>query len=579
MTNADVAAILNEIADLMELGDENTFKVRSYRRAAEAIGNLGEEVAKVQAQGGLQDIPGIGKSLAEKIGEYLETGEITYHRKLLEQYPETILDMLAIPGFGPKKAGLVFRELGIGSVDELEQAAKQHRLRELKGMGAKSEEKLLRSIEIYREGQERSLLSVALPLAQGLVDELKGRDDVIAVEMAGSVRRGRETIGDLDLLATSETAASVCEAFAEGKEVVVAGDTKVSVRMPPGIDVDLRVVPQGSYGAALMYFTGSKQHNIGLRERAQQMGLTLNEYGLFQETEGERGKLEAGETEEDVYEALDLAWVPPELREARGEIEAAEQGELPRLIELSDIRCDLHMHTVGSDGQDTVAQMVEACRARGYSHLGITDHSPALSVAGGQTGEALRAQIEAIAELNQRLADESAQFTVLAGIEADILGEGRLDIPEGLFEKLDFVIGAIHQGFSSDADKMTARIIGALETGHVDIFAHPTGRLLLEREAYGIHIEEVIEAAVEYAVALEINAHPQRLDLSDVHARLAKDRGVKLSINTDAHDASHLEFMQYGVVTARRGWVEAGDVINTWALKELKAWLAARRGR
>lgn len=579
MTNAEVAAMLNEIADLMELADENPFKVRSYRRAAEAVESLGEEIARVHAEGGLQDIPGIGKSLAEKIGEYLETGEIGYHRELLAQFPETILEMLAVPGFGPKRAGQVFRELGIGSVDELEQAARDHRLRDRKGMGAKSEEKLLHNIGIYRQGQERRLMDAVLPVARTLVDELRARNDVIAAEFAGSARRGRETIGDLDLLATSGTPATVCEAFAEDKEVVVAGDTKVSVRVPPGLDVDLRVVAPDSYGAALVYFTGSKLHNIDLRERAQERGWTLNEYGLFEETGGEKGRLIAGRTEEEVYEALGLAWIPPELRESRGELQAAAEGRLPRLIELADIRCDLQMHTTGSDGHGTLEEMAEACRARGYSHMGITDHSPALTVAGGQSGEELRAQVEAIGALNERLGEEGAGFTVLAGIEADILGDGRLDVPDGLDEALDFIIGSIHQGFTADADRMTTRIVKAVESGRMDIFAHPTGRMLLSRDPYGIHIEEVIAAAVAHDVALEINASPQRLDLGDVHARLAAERGAKLTINTDAHHVAHLDFMQYGVLTARRGWIEADTVINTWPLDRLREWLAARRGR
>ncbi len=577
MTNSRVAEVLSEIADLMELGDENPFKVRSYRRAAEAIAGLGEEVAMLHAQGLVESLPGIGRSLADKIGELIETGESSIHRELLARYPATILELLAVPGFGPKKAGLVLRELGVGSVAQLQQAAAEHRLRDLHGMGAKTEENVLRGIALFLEGQQRSLLSTALPLAQGLVDELRARADVVSAEMAGSVRRGKETIGDLDLLATSDTPATVCRAFAEGKQVVAAGDTKVSVRMPPGIDVDLRVVPRDSYGAALMYFTGSKQHNIALRERALQRGLTLNEYGLFEEQAGERGRLVAGTSEVDVYRALALQWIPPELREARGEIEAAADGALPTLIELGDIRADLQMHTTGSDGHQDLAAMALACQARGYSHIGITDHSPALSVAGGQTGAELAAQIAAIRQLNARLAQEGSALCVLAGIEADIMGDGRLDIPPGLFAELDYVIGSIHQGFSSDADRITGRIVTAFESGQMDIFAHPTGRLLLEREAYGIHLEAVVEAAGRCDVALEINAHPQRLDLTDAHARLALERGVRLSINTDAHDVSHLDFMRYGVLTARRGWVVPAAVINCWPLAELKRWLAARR--
>ncbi len=600
--NEQVARILSEIADLMEVGDENSFKVRSYRRAVEMIEGLGQDLAAVHAAGELETLPGIGKSLAAQIAQYVVTGQIEHHRELLAKYPHSLLDMLAIPGLGPKTAGLIYRELGIDSVDALERAAQAQRLRDLKGMGAKSEERILKAIAVYRQDQGRSLLCVALPLARGLRDRLLARDDVLAAEMAGSVRRGRETIGDLDLLATSEHPATVCRDFAEGKEVIVAGDTKVSVRVGPGdlaapdpalhggetgeplfrrwtsaMNVDLRVVPQESYGAALMYFTGSKQHNVEVRERARQIGLTLNEYGLYEDTGDGPGARVAGETEEEIYRALDLPWIPPELREARGEIAAAEAGTLPNLLTEQDITCDLHLHTVGSDGMRTVEEMAEACLAAGYTHMGITDHSPALTVASGQSREQILRQVEQIRELNARLAAEGHRFTVLAGIEADILAGGNLDLPQGVFEQLDFVIGAVHQGFSTDADHMTGRIVAALASGRVDILAHPTGRLLLGRAPYGIHIETVIEAALEHNVALEVNASPERLDLNDAHCRLARQRGALLSINTDAHDTPHLQFVRYGVLTARRGWVEAAGVINTWSKEELSSWLSSRR--
>jgi DNA polymerase (family 10) len=496
-----------------------------------------------------------------------------------------MLGLLRVPGFGPKHAGQVYRELGIASVEELEVAARSERLRELKGWGAKSEEKVLRSIALYHEGQARVLLGVALPLAQELVARLRAHPGVLAAEMAGSVRRCRETIGDLDLLSTSDDAAAVCGWFASGeagpagKGIIAAGDTKVSVRIPPGLNVDLRCVPAESYGAALLYFTGSKQHNIDLRERALTRGLTLNEYGLFHEVDGVRGERVAGASEEEVYEALGLAWIPPELREARGEIAAAEAGTLPALVTLDQIRCDLQMHTVGSDGRQTVAEMALACHALGYTHLGISDHSPALGVAGGQKEDELAAQIEAIHALNAELATQGVGLTILAGIEADILGDGRLDIPGELFDALDYVIGSIHQGFTRDADRITGRILEALASGRMDILAHPTGRLLLEREPYGIHMERVIEAAVAHDVALEINASPHRLDLSDIHARLAQEWGAKLTINTDAHRAEQLALMPYGVMTARRGWVRAETVINTWSRDELRGWLARRRGK
>lgn len=578
MSNEDAAAVLEQIADLMELGEEDSFRVRSYRRAAEAVAGLGEEIEGLHARGELESIPGVGRSLAAQIAELLETGDATHRRELLTRYPESILELLAIPGFGPKSAGLVFRELGIATVEDLERAARTEQLRALKGMGAKSEEKVLRGVALFRQGQARKLLGTALPLAEALVADLRAGAEVDAVEIAGSLRRRRETIGDLDLLATAKDPAAVCAYFAQGKEVVAAGDTKVSVRIPPGINCDLRVVAPETYGAALLYFTGSKQHNIELRERAQQRGLTLNEYGLFVEEGGEKGRMVAGAGEEEVYSALGLAWIPPELREARGEIAAAEAGTLPALVDLPDIRCDLQMHTTGSDGHHSLERMAEACLARGYTHMGVSDHSPSLTVAGGQTAPELEAQIAEVRRLNARFAAEGREFTILAGTEADILSDGRLDIPGGLFSELDFVLGSIHQGFTADADRITGRILAALESGQVDILAHPTGRVLLQREAYGIHLEKVIEAAARRDVALEINASPQRLDLGDAHARLALERGAKLSINTDAHDTGHLEFMTYGVMTARRGWVPPEAVINTWPLTDLRRWLASRRG-
>ncbi len=581
MTNSEIASVLAQIADLLEIEGENTFKVRSYQRASETIGGLGEEIETIlkrEGPKGLSALPGIGKSIAEKIVELVHTGQLQYYENLRAKYPQRMLDMLKIPGLGPRTAALVYRELGIGSIEELEQAAREGRLRQLPGMGAKSEEKILHNIELYRQGTERALLGTLLPIAQRLVDELRQMPQVIAAEMAGSARRRRETVGDLDILATSNDPAAVCKAFAQSDElaeVTMAGDTKVSGLLPGGRQVDLRVVQPDSYGAALVYFTGSKQHNVHLRGLAQDKGLTINEYGVFEVTDGGHGKRVAGKTEEEVYAAVGLPWIPPELREDRGEIEAALEGRLPHLITLQDIKCDLQMHTHGSDGHNSLQEMAEACMARGYTHIGITDHSPILRVANGQTGEQLRQQIEQIHELNAQFAERG--FFILAGIEADILGDGALDIPEGCFEKLDFVLGSVHQGFSADADRMTERIVAALATGQVDILGHPTGRLLLEREAYGYHIDAIIEAAVQYNVALEINANPHRLDLSDIHARLAQERGALLSINTDAHDVAHLDFMQYGVMTARRGWIEPQNVINTWPLEQLKQWLRRRR--
>lgn len=582
MTNEQIAAMFEQIAELLELEEANVFRVRSYERAAETIRGLGEELADIREAGQLESIPGIGKALAKKIEEALDTGDMTYRRELAEQYPEGMLEMLSLPGLGPKRAALFYRELGIGSIEELRQAAESGALRELKGMGERSEQKLLEAIETYRQGSERALLGDMLPRAEQMAAMLRELPEVIEADYAGSVRRGRETVGDLDLLAASDEPARVCETFADSgllERVELAGDTKVSGTLPGGRSVDLRVVEPDSYGAALCYFTGSTQHNIRLRERGQDLGLKINEYGVFEEKDGVEGKRIAGRTEEDVYAAVGLPWIPPELREDRGELQASEADELPALLEFADIRCDLHVHSSYSDGHHSVEQMAEAARKLGYTHLGIADHSAMLRVAGGLTAEELAAQREEVDAINAAYKNRRRRFRVLLGTEADILADGSVDITQEGLKLVDFVVGAVHQGFSADADKMTARIIKALETGLVDIVAHPTGRLLLERPAYGLHVAELVDRAAELDVALEINAFPNRLDLSDVNARLAQEHGALLSINTDAHHADHLVCMRYGVATARRGWASAEKVINTWTLKKLAEWLQGRRKR
>ncbi len=583
MTNAQAAEILQQIADLLNISGANSFRIRSYRQAAESLESWAEEIEEIYAtQGvkGLRDIPDIGKSLAEKIEELLNIGQISQHQELLGQFPDGILELLKVPGLGPRTIALIWSELEIADIDELEEAARSQQLRELPGLGAKSEEKILASIERYRQGMQRALLGEILPLGEQLISYLREHPRVIAAELAGSARRRRATVGDIDLLATSEHPEEVCRDFASSgqlEEVTMAGDTKVSGLLAGGRSVDLRVVAPESYGAVLQYFTGSQAHGVALRTRAQKMDLTVNEYGVFEQHNDQVGEKIAGASEEGVYAAVGLEWIPPELREDRGEIAAAADGTLPELIELSDIRSDLHMHTTGSDGMCSLEELAEVCRQRGYSYIGITDHSPALRVAGGLTEEEIIAQIQEIAQLNERYREEGIEFRILAGLEADILTKGRVDVPDAAFEMLDFVLGSLHQGFSSDADKITQRVIQALESGKIDILGHPTGRLLLQREPYGIHLNEVIEAAGELDVVIEINANPRRLDLDDVHARFAQGNGTRLSINTDAHDIPHLDFMQYGVYTARRGWIEPRSVINTWPVNKVKEWLAQRR--
>ncbi len=583
MTNAQAAEILGQTADLLDISGVNSFRIRSYRQAAESLGSWAEEIEEIYAAQGLQglrDIPDIGKSLAEKLEELLTTGQISQHQELLAQFPDGILQLLQVPGLGPRRVALIWSELEIGDIDELEKAAQRQELQELPGLGAKSEEKILASIAGYRQGMQRALLGEILPLGEQLISYLRDHPRVVAAELTGSARRRRATVGDLDLLATSEHPEEVCRDFAASgqlEEVTMAGDTKVSGLLAEGRSVDLRVVAPESYGAALQYFTGSQAHSVALRARVQKMDLTVNEYGVFEQHNEEIGEKVAGSSEEDVYAAVGLEWIPPELREDRGEIEAAAHGNLPDLIELADICSDLQLHTIASDGKYSLEEMAEACRRRGYSYIGITDHSPALRVAGGLTEEEIVAQIQEIAGLNERYREEGIEFRILAGLEADILTKGRVDVPDKAFEMLDFVLGSLHQGFSSDADKMTQRIVQALESGRIDILGHPTGRLLLQREPFGIHLNEVIEAAGELDVAVEINANPHRLDLDDVHARFAQGNGTLLSINTDAHEISHLDFMQYGVYTARRGWIEPQSVINTWPVGQVREWLAQRR--
>ncbi|MFW5868815.1 MAG: DNA polymerase/3'-5' exonuclease PolX [Armatimonadota bacterium] len=584
MTNEQVAARLEQIADLLKVEDENIFRIRSYERAAEAIRGLGEELHEIRAsEEGLQSIAGVGEGIATIIEEFLDIGESAYLTELREKYPEGFLELLKIPGLGPKRAALIHNELGVGTVDDLEEACVREQVREVDGMGEKSERKLLEAIGRYWRGRERALLGEMAPRAEGMVAYLRGLDEVINADYAGSARRGKETVGDLDLLASSYDPGAICRAFAAAgilQTVDLAGETKVSGTLAGGRQVDLRVIEPGSWGAALVYFTGSQQHNIRLRERGQARGLKVNEYGVFAESDEEdslEGTRVAGDTEQSVYEALDLAWIPPELREDRGEFAAAEAGELPDLLKLEDIRSDLHLHTDYSDGENSIEELAEAARVLEYTHIGITDHSAALHIAGGIGAEGIRAQREEIDALNARYVDEGIDFRVLLGQEANILTDGGLDADEETLALVDYMIGAIHSGMSGDADQITQRMVRAIESGQVDMLSHPTGRILLHRNPSAMHIGEVIDAAVEHDVALEINAAPDRLDLSDAHARLAVERGAKLTINTDAHAVANFGFMRFGVLTARRGWVEAKSVINTWTLADLLDWLGGRR--
>jgi len=574
MKNRELAEIFDRMADVIELQGGNPFRVRSYRKASRIIGDLTDDIADLAREGRLGELPGIGESFVQKIQEYLETGRLAAHDELVAQVPPGVLEMMHVPGLGPKTAGLVYKKAGIESIDQLAEAIEAGKLADLPGLGAKKLQNILKGIQVYRSGQGRVLLGVALPIAEEIIEHLgrvKGVRDILP---AGSLRRCRETIGDVDILVSSTKGKAIVEAFTRlpmVQDVLAAGETKGSVRVEGGLQVDVRVVPPKSFGAAAQYFTGSKAHNIRLRDIAIDKKLKLNEYGVFK---GDRQI--AGKTEEEVYATLGLPWIPPELREDRGEVEAAQKGELPELIEPHDIRGDLHMHSTYSDGNASIEQMALAARELGYEYICITDHSQSLTVAHGLDPERLRKQHKEIEAVNKKLKG----IRILAGIEVDILADGSLDLPDEALAQCDFVIASIHSGMQQDEKRLTERLVKAMRNPLVHAIAHPTGRVLGgQRDAYPLDFDEVVRVARETGTALEINAYYDRLDLDDLHARRARDAGVKLVINTDAHAPAHLAMMRFGVATARRGWVRKDDVVNTLPLKKLLAWLAEKRKR
>ncbi|MBI5599797.1 MAG: DNA polymerase/3'-5' exonuclease PolX [Deltaproteobacteria bacterium] len=574
MDNVEIARFFNEISDLLEIKGENPFRVRSYRNAALVIEGLTLSLESIveKDEKSLEDIPGIGKSIHEKIVEIIRTNGCELHEELLKEVPQGVLELLKVSGIGPRKAGLLYKKLGIQGVGDLEAAAKGHKLRDLPGMGERSEEKILRAIEDYKTIKASSLrfkLSVAYPRARGYIEYLKKFKGVVQVEAAGSLRRWKETVGDVDILVTCREAAAVMEHFVkypDVKEVVSKGETKATVVLKSGLQVDLRALEKKSFGAALQYFTGSKSHNIAVRDRAKKMGLKISEYGVFS---GKTGEMVAGEKEEDVYRAVGLPWIAPELRENMGEIEAAERGDLPDLIELSDIKGDLHVHSTFSDGASTMEELAEAAMGMGYEYMAVTDHSKAVGIAHGLDEKRLEEVISGVEAVNRRLEKKGVGFRLIKGAEVDIRADGTLDFSEGALKKLDCVVGAVHSGFTMTMEDMTRRIIKTMETGYLNVLAHPTGRLIGMREPYEVDMERVMDAAKEYGVALELNSFPERLDLNDAHLRLAKDKGVMVAISTDAHHAGHLDYVIYGVHTARRGWIEKKNVLNARGLKEL----------
>lgn len=572
--NVAIARLLGEIADLLELKAENPFKIRAYRSAAQVAAESAEPLAAMtDAQ--LRDIPGIGKDLAAKILEIGATGTAAYHQELLQQFPPTILDLLRLQGIGPKTVALLYDTKRIATIEELEAAASSGALRSVKGMGAKKEQLILKAIAEQKAHSGRHLLAETAAVAEPLAVYLHERAPGAAIDVVGSLRRGRETCGDIDFLVSgvNDGGDDVMSAFVAYKlvdRILGQGETKSSVLLWKGYQADLRLVAPESRGAAMQYFTGSKAHNIALRQRALNLGLTLNEYGLFKIDTGEKV---AGETEEGLYQALGLAWIDPALRENRGEIAAAEAGTLPTLITQTDLRGDLHMHTTETDGKDDIESMALAAREMGLEYIAITDHSKALAMANGLDETRALAHAARVREVNARLEG----ITLLAGIECDIKADGTMDLADDCLSQLDIVIGSVHSAFNLEPAQMTARLLRAIENPYVDIIAHPTGRRLLSREAYTYDMEAVMDAAAKAGVCLEINSLIERLDLNDAHARLAKQRGVMLVIDSDAHSRQALAGTRWGVATARRAWLEAGDVLNTRPVEQFRQ--ALRRNR
>jgi DNA polymerase (family 10) len=572
MENVAIARLLSDIADLLEIKGENAFRVRAYRNGATTVTDCPERVADLPLER-LRELPGIGKDLAARIREAADTGVIGYREELLAEFPPTLLELLGLQGVGPKTVALLHKELGISSLDALEAAARAGRLRTLKGMGAKKEALVLKAVEERRRFAGRHLSADARAVADALVAYLRERAPSAVFDIVGSLRRGVETCGDLDILVTGAEP-GVMDAFAtypQVERVLGKGDTKSSVLLSKGYQADLRLVPEDSRGAALQYFTGSKAHNIALRDRALSRGLKLNEYGLFRAD----GTRVAGATEEEIYAALGLAVVPPELREARGEVEAAERGELPRLVDRRDVRGDVHMHTIETDGRDDVESMARAAQALGYEYIAITEHSQNLAMANGLDETRALAHARQIQDVGRRLDG----ITILAGIECDILPDGSLDLSDECLSQLDLVIASVHSAFQQDERQMTDRVLSALENPWVDILGHPTGRLLLRREPYRVALEEIVGAAARLGVALEINCQIDRLDLGDTQARLARDRGAKLVVSTDAHSCKALSLMQWGLTVARRAWLTPADVLNTRPVDEFRASLRRHRRR
>jgi DNA polymerase (family 10) len=564
LDNKAIANVFYETADLMEVNGDDGFRIRSYRNAAEALEALPEQVSTLEPKKLLQ-VPGIGKGMAGNIKELCESGKLKQHQELLQKYRPSMLELLKIQGLGPKTIALIWSAFQVSDVDGVANLAREGKLQELPRMSTKTEQKILKAIEDYRRISGRFLLDEADRTVQKLMAHLERIPGIEKITPAGSLRRGRETVGDVDVLITGpccvddQLRADLIEEilrFPGIVEVLAKGDNKVSFKLRNGLQVDVRTLSPESYGAAMQYFTGSKSHNVSLRQRALKLGYTLNEYGLFT-LDG--NKRVAGAKENEIYSALKLDCIPPELRENCGEIEAAEKHALPRLIELSDIRGEVHMHTVETDGRCSIQEMAEAAKERGYQYIAITDHSKNLAFANGLDDPRAEEHVKRIRAANE----EIDGITVMAGIEVDILADGTLDLSDSVLEQMDVVVASVHSMFSQEPEQMTDRLLRAIGNKNVSFIGHPTGRLLLKRDAYKFDMEAVLKAAAENKIAMELNAYPDRLDLNDVHLRMARDRGVKIVINTDAHHTSHFEKIRYGILQARRAWLTSRDVLNT----------------
>ena len=570
--NREVAAVLYEMAELLELQAENRFKIIAYSKAARAIESLQEDIVKVCQEGRLEAIPGVGKAIAAKVEEYLQTGQIQAHQELLAKTPPGLAQLLQISGLGPKTIAMLHEKLGVSSLDDLEAAAREHRIRRLPRMGPTREGNILRAIERYKKRSTRILYSAAEPAVQQIMSYLQGLEGIEHITAAGSFRRAKETVGDIDILATASRPEEIVAAFVRMplvEEVLARGPTKASVVVRDTIQVDLRIVEHRSFGTVLQYFTGSKEHNVRLRQIALDRGYSLSEYSLTRLSDGRELFFDR---EEDVYSALGLAYIPPEMREDRGEIEAAMHGRLPELVAVGDIRGDLHVHSNWSDGRASLLDLARAARGLGYEYIAVCDHSPSVGIAGGLSPERLMQKMQAVDAANEELEG----ITILMGAEVDIKADGKLDYPDDLLAECDVVVASVHMAQQQSERALTGRLVSAIENENVDIIAHPTGRIIGQREPYDIDLQAVFEAAARTGTAMEINAYPSRLDLSDVNARAAKEAGVKMAINSDAHDIEQLTTMKYGVNVGRRAWLESHDLLNAMPLSDLCSLLKIR---